>query len=197
MQLDGLAYRLVPISTKTNSSVEKGRIDTDILYDKYMNTFRYGRMNQPDVYMDSYQLRTLSVIQLRFRFARLANALANKGDTTRAEKVLDKIIELAPDKNIPYDVFMPSIAETYYRINKFEKGKSILEKLTDIADRHLKYYYSLKHNKIKSIDEEISYQMRILANAVQIARVFNQSNLTAKYEALFNKYNLQYSILMH
>jgi hypothetical protein len=196
MQLDGLAYRLVPISTKTSASVEKGRIDTDILYDKYMSIFRYGRMNQPDVYMDNYQLRTLSVIRLRYRFVRLANALADKGDTVRAEKVLDKIIELTPEKNIPYDIFIPSIAETYYRINKLEKGTSILEKITDIADRHLKYYYSLKPNKIRSIEDDISYQMRILANAVQIARVFNQNALTAKYEALFNKYNRQYSTIM-
>ena len=196
LQLDGLAFRLVPISTKTNSSVEKGRIDADLLYEKYMNVFQYGRMNQPDIFMDAYQLRTLSVIRLRYRFARLANALIEKGDTVRAEKVLDRIIELTPEKNIPYDVFIPSIAETYFRINKVEKGTALLDKIADIADRHLKYYFSLDHKRIRSIDEDISYQMRMLANAAQIAHVYNKNALITKYDELFNRYNQQYSTTM-
>jgi hypothetical protein len=193
LQLDGLAFRLVPISTKTVANFEKGRIDTEILFDKLMNTFHYGRMNAADVYLDNFHLRTFSVIRLRFRFARLANALAEKGDNKRAEQVLDKIVELTPHKKIPYDMFMPGIAEAYYRINKFEKGTAILDKMTDIADRHLKYYLSLKPNYIKSIEDEITYQMRVLMNSMQLARQYNQTNLANKAEGLLTNYNQQSS----
>ncbi len=193
LQLDGFAYRLVPISTKAASSSEKGRIDPDILYDKYMNVFQYGRMNQPDVYMDNYQLRTLSVVRLRYRFARLANSLADEGDTARAEKVLDKIVELTPDSNIPYDAFMPSIVEAYYRIKKFKKGTLILDKITDIADRDLKYYFSFRKDRIGQIEDDITYQMRTLLNAVEIAHTFGQNDLANKYNILFTEYNRQFA----
>ena len=94
LQLEGFAFKLVPI--KTVSRYEKGRIDTDILYDNYINKFHWGRMNEDDVYLDHFHLRTLNVIRLRMRFARLANALIVEGDVERAETVLDKIVELTP-----------------------------------------------------------------------------------------------------
>jgi len=195
LQLDGLAFRLVPILTKASSGIEKGRIDPDLLYDKYMNVFHYGRMNQPDVYMDNYQLRTLSILRLRYRFARLANILTDKGDSVRAEKVLDKILELTPENNIPYDFFMPTIAESYLRLNKIKKGTYILDKLADIADRHLNYYVTFDKNKIMTIEEDVYYQLRILQNITQIANSFHQNKLAQKYQGVFDNYSQQFSFL--
>jgi hypothetical protein len=196
LQLDGLAYRLVPIVTKASASIEKGRIDPDILYDKYMNVYKYGGMNQPNVYMDNYQLRTLSVIRLRYRFARLANELTGQGDTIRAEKVLDRIVELTPDNNVPYDMFMPGIAESYFRLHKIEKGTYILDKLADIADRHLQYFMTFDRKKIIRIEDDISYQMKVLQNVVQIAHTFNQDDLAARYQKLFFDYDQKLSLIM-
>ena len=50
-QLDGLAYRLVPIKSKSRSG-QIGRIDADILYTNLMEKFEYGNMNGENVYMD-------------------------------------------------------------------------------------------------------------------------------------------------
>ncbi|MCK7535201.1 MAG: hypothetical protein MZV63_31560 [Marinilabiliales bacterium] len=38
-QLEGLAYRLVPIKSENKSWFEYGRTDTEILYDNLMNKF--------------------------------------------------------------------------------------------------------------------------------------------------------------
>jgi hypothetical protein len=38
-QLEGLAYRLVPVKGVNKSWFEYGRIDTDILYENMMNKF--------------------------------------------------------------------------------------------------------------------------------------------------------------
>ena len=46
-QLEGLAYRLVPIKSQNKSWVDYGRIDTDILYDNIMNKFVWGGANDP------------------------------------------------------------------------------------------------------------------------------------------------------
>jgi len=194
LQLEGFAYRLVPIKTTTNN-FDKGRIDTDILYENLMNNFHYGRMNEPDVYLDNFHLRTLLVIRMKYRFTRLAIELAQKGDLVKAEKVLDRLVELTPKSNIPYDMFTPGIAEAYFKINKFEKGTAIFNDLIDIADRHLNYYFKLSPKFMASAEEDITYQMRILANTMQIAQQNNQTELFKKVEPLFNSYNLKFSRL--
>jgi hypothetical protein len=193
LQLDGFAYRLVPIKS-TSPGFDKGRVDTDVLYEKLMDTYKYGRMNEPDVYLDNFHLRTLLVVRMKYRFSRLAMELAEKGDFTKAEKVLDRITELTPPKNVPYDMFNPGIAEAYYKINKFDKGNKMFLSLVDIANRHLKYYASLSPKYISSIEEEITYQMRILANTMQVARQYNQVEVAKQAEELFSKFNQQFSI---
>ena len=78
MQLEGFAYRLVPIQSQSIGRYEAGRIETELLYDNLMNKFRWGGMNDPNVYLDDFHVRTISVIRLRTRFIQLANALINK-----------------------------------------------------------------------------------------------------------------------
>lgn len=194
LQLDGLAYRLVPIKTASGSNFEKGRIDTDILYDKLMNEFKYGRMNEEDVTLDHFHQRTLSVIRLRFRFMRLANALAAEGKYDKAEEVLDRIIELTPHEKIPYHLFMPGIAETYFRINQFKKGEDLFMKLLDISERHLIYYSGFKRKDQNRILEEITYHMRVIGNTMQIASQYKQNELQATAESLFKEYNSQFEV---
>ncbi len=187
LQLDGLAYRLVPIKT-TGTSFERGRIETEILYNNLMNKFIYRGINDPHVYLDNFHRRTLTVVRLRFRYMRLANKLIDEGDNERAELVLDRIIELTPNKNLPYDMFMPGIAESYYRIAKFEKGGTIQEKLIDISRRHLEYYSTFSRKQLKRINSEVTYHMRILANSMQLARDYNQTEIATKAEDLFNRF---------
>jgi hypothetical protein len=75
LQHDGFAYRLVPIKSHADDFLSVGRIDSDILYDKLMNTFKWGRMNQPDVFIDHNNQRTAMVLRLRNTFNRLAETL--------------------------------------------------------------------------------------------------------------------------
>lgn len=160
-----------------------------------MNIFLYRGMNDEDVYFDTFHRRTLSVIRIRFRFIRLANQLIEAGDNERAELVLDRIMEILPNKNLPYDMFMPGIAETYYKISKFEKGIAIQEKMIDISQRHLEYYSTFSKQQLKRINMEVTYHMRILANSVQLAREYNQTELALKAEELFNKFGETFSIM--
>lgn len=188
LQLDGLAYRLVPISTKTGSAFERGRIDSEIMYDNLMNKFRYGRMNEKDVYLDNFHLRTLSVIRLRYRFMRLANQFAAEGNFERAEEVLDRIMELAPHENVPYHVFIPGIAESYYQINKFEKGNKIFLEMVSLSDQYLNYYFSFKKKDRWRIEDEMDYHIRILRNTLHLASQYNQNELFLQAQKIYMKY---------
>jgi tetratricopeptide (TPR) repeat protein len=189
LQLDGLAYRLVPIPTRAGSTFERGRIDSEIMYDNLMNKFRYGRMNEEDVYLDNFHLRTLSVIRLRYRFMRLANQLADEGDSQRAEEVLDRIMELTPHRNMPYHVFIPGIAESYYQLNKFEKGNKIFSKVISISDQYLNYYFSFNERNRWRIKNEIDYHTRVLRNAAYLTNQYNQNELSLKAQEILMKYS--------
>ena len=83
MQLEGFAYRLVPIKSPASNRYEAGRIEPDLLYENLMNKFRYGGMNDPNVYLDDFHVRTISIIRLRTRFIQLAAELIHPGDTAR------------------------------------------------------------------------------------------------------------------
>jgi hypothetical protein len=106
----------------------------------------------------------------------------------RAELVLDRIVELTPDKNLPYDMFMPGIAETYFQIQSFEKGNQILNRMLEIAEGRLNYYTGFRLSQKRKIQDEISYYIRVLGNIMQISRQYNQLELAMKAEELLQTY---------
>ena len=88
-QLEGLAYRLVPIKSQNKSWLEYGRIDTDILYDNMINKFVWGGAKDEGVNIDYNHKRTIIVIKARLNYARLAKALGfRKGKMKKLLKFL-------------------------------------------------------------------------------------------------------------
>jgi hypothetical protein len=190
MQLEGLAYRLVPIKTPTSNRYEAARIETDRLYDNLMNKFQYGRMNQPDVYLDDFHVRTLSVIRLRTRFAQLANELINQGDTLKAVQVLDRGLDLTPNDKIPYDHTIIPMIEAYYRCKKTDKANELTDALAQICNNKLSYYLDQNQKFIASINDEIMYNFQIMQNLSSFCKKFNQKELCKKLD---DYSNAQYS----
>ncbi len=168
-QMAGLAYSLVPVKTPGRDYMNYGKIDAEELYDIMMNQYEWGRMEKPDVYLDYYNQRTLSVIKFRNNFIRLAEALLEEGKTEKAVAVLDRCMELAPNKKVPYDMFISGITyqlpdqsifhqtgiiELYFRASEQEKAMSILKEYIAILNQMISYYESLKPKFQKRIIEE-------------------------------------------
>ncbi|MFM9051168.1 MAG: protein O-mannosyl-transferase family [Bacteroidota bacterium] len=112
-QLEGLTYRLVPIYTPVTNEVATGRVATGIMYENVMNKFVFGNMNDEKIYLDENNIRMTT--NFRINLARLAEGLLSEGKKDSAVKVLDKCIEITPDKTIPYNYFMINIAALYYQ----------------------------------------------------------------------------------
>ncbi len=190
-QLEGFAYRLVPFRT-TNAGGNTGYIDTDILYDNLMNKFTWGRMNEPDVLIENYNIRVLTIMKIRDVFYRLADALLKEGKNDKAEKVLDRIVELTPNDKLPYDYFMVPITETYYKLNKTEKANALVNQLTDIYKEKLAYYLSLKGSYAGAVAYETKVGMSVIQELVKLTEVYKQDklyeNLTAEFDILLQKY---------
>jgi hypothetical protein len=191
-QMEGLAYRLVPISTPGRNFLTWGRIDTDTLYDRLMNTFRYGRMEKEDVHLDYYNIRTLSVIKLRNKFTRLASQLVDEQKLDSARLVLDRCMELMPHPKVPFDAFVPGIASGYYRSEAQEKGSSLIRQHFSALLEELTYYYDLTPEYRQTLDYEIRLALQLLQEYSNITQQFSNTELNQEINDEFNKYYQRY-----
>jgi tetratricopeptide (TPR) repeat protein len=187
MQLDGLAYRLVPIKSPPSSQLNAGRIDTDILYENLMNKFKWGRMNEPDVYLDNYHVKTISIVRMRNRFSRLAIELMNEGKREKAIEVLDRVVELTPREKIPYDNYTIGIAEAYYKCNEIDKANALINEFTEICDRIITYYLEQSKRIIEGSSYEIRYHLQMLQTMVIVTQNAGQTDLSNKINLKLNE----------
>lgn len=116
-QLEGMAYRLMPVRNEKRNDGQLGSVNTNVMYDKLVNVFKWGNMSDPRVYLDQNNLNM--TMNLRNNFGRLAESLLQEGKRDSAMKVLDKCVQEMPDKTIPYNIMMIRIAEMYYQVANY------------------------------------------------------------------------------
>jgi hypothetical protein len=179
LQFEGLAYRFVPVLTKGNS-LNRGRIDADILYDNVMNKFVWGNVNSPEVYLDEYNKKAVNITQVRYMFTRLSRALIEKGDTVRAVEVLDKLFEIYPDEKIPLTFDSFGAVELYYAGGETEKANQLVRILADNSFGLLNYYLNLPDRFASVAEEEQNRNMSMINNLVLITNRHNQTDLNTE-----------------
>lgn len=191
LQFEGLAYRFVPIKTP-KQGVTAGRIDTDILYDNVMNKFVWGNVNDPDIHMDEYNRKQINIMQARYMFTRLAQALVADGEKEKAIEVADKMFELFPNEIIPLDYSSFQMADQYYRAGAVEKGNEKVRIMADNCFAMLDYYASLPDNFASAVQSEQNRQISHLRNMVILTRNYKQDELNkeldGKLQELINKF---------
>ncbi len=192
MQLEGFAYRLVPIYTPGIARYEAARVESNLLYENLMNKFRYGGIPDSNVYLDDFHIRTLSMLRLRTRFVQLATTLINEADTAKALKVLDRCLEIAPDRKVPFDYTIVQVAASYYKCKEVARANSLIKSLADDADSKLSYYLSQRPNFILAINDEIMYNFQVIQQLVNLSKTYNQSALSQDLDAIADKHYKTY-----
>jgi hypothetical protein len=181
LQFEGLAYRFVPIKSE-NRAMNMGHINTNILYENVMNKFVWGNVNHPDVFLDDYNKKAIRIIQARYMFARLAEALVNEEQNQKAEKVIDKMFELFPNEKMPltYDSF-PAV-EQYFRAGATEKGIEKARQMAENGFAMLNYYFSLPENFARAVQEEQEREMGNIQNLLVLTRRYNLQDLNSEID---------------
>ncbi len=189
-QMEGMTYRLVPIKVNRKDK-QVGLEYTDGMYDHLMNKYEFGNMNDPSVYLDETNRRM--TMNLRSNFSRLASALIEEGKQDSAKLVLDRIMIEIPDEIIPYDYFVLPIAEAYFEVGNPEKGTEIFDRMIDIMEEQLDYYFMFngKHSKIYEPDKQ--QNLHILNQIRQIARDNARTEVMNKASSVFDKFYEMYS----
>ncbi|MGR3809309.1 protein O-mannosyl-transferase family [Jiulongibacter sp. NS-SX5] len=191
LQLEGYAYRLTPVQIP---GARDGIVNTEVMYNKVMNEFEWENLDNTDVYYDSETYLKVPIITARYSFLRLADQLVREGDNERAEKVLDKCLEVMPHESIPYDQLSANFATFYYAIDRPEKAKAITDVIVKRADEELTYFIEksktgdYKQWGFDNVQNFIQSNLRDLNMIVSITDRDDQV-LGAEYRKVYEKHS--------
>ncbi len=193
LQLEGLAYRLVPIKQNPEQQQPEGRINTEVMYDNIMNKFKWGGMDKPGVFLDNVFISSCA-LNIRQRCGALANALIEEGKKDKAIKVLDKCLQVTPQENVPYDVTMYAITMGYYQAGALDKASALSKKLFTNYESNIRYYYSFDRKEIPTFGSDPETAQDIMERLIYFANNFKQTALSKeledRYTKLLQAYNL-------
>lgn len=178
-QLEGLAYRFVPIKQTDNEEAQGGRVNTEAMYDNIMNKFVWGGMDKKGVNLDENCTRMTG--NLRMQMSVLAGALINEGKHKKAKAVLDKCLEVMPDENIAYDATVFTICGHYYDLKETQKANELAKKLFDIFESDLKVYSAQKPNHRAAFQREMSQAKEILKRLTGLTQQYKQEALSKEF----------------
>lgn len=185
LQLEGLAYRLMPYRCHS-SDKQTGGINTDILYENMMNKFKYGNMNRPGVYLDEINMRMTNT--LRNAFSRLANALLLEGKNEKAIAVCDKCIEVMPDTTVPYNDMLIPIVNVYYSCGQNDKAYAIASRLGEYCRQELFYFKQFTGVNAIYTSVEKNEAVRLLEKLIEVSKTYKQTALEKKLTTIYLNY---------
>lgn len=191
-QLEGLAYRLVPVKGVNKSWFEYGSIDTEVLYENMMNRFTWTGSSDPDVYLDYYHNRTLTVVRARLNYSKLAKQLAAEGDTARASGVINRCLELFPVSKMGYDFYFSDIISACFAAGEREKAMELSQGLADYYYNRSAYLLDQKPSVALYAEAEIANGLQMIMQAMRVCFDNGETGLAdeinVKYNELYARY---------
>lgn len=192
-QLEGLAYRFVPIKTpkaQQNSATHFGRVNTETMYNNIMEKFQWGGMDGEDIYMDENNLRMTT--NMRLQFSNLAEALITEGKDEKALNVLNKSLEVMPERNVPFTRVLHPTVEAFYAVGEKEKGNELAVRLFEIAENELEYFFSLEPGMAESIDMDMRSNYAVVSRlselAIENGATLSEGDIASRMEAITAAY---------
>lgn len=150
--MEGMAYRLMPYATESHDG-QTGEVNTEVMYTRLMEEFKWGNMNDPNVYLDETNLRMS--YNFRSTFLRVADKLRMEGQNDKALAVLDKLETLLPDAIVPYDYFNVMVGNLYMLLGEYDASAKVLTRTRERYQQDYDYY-----NSFRKKDEYISMEIQ-------------------------------------
>ena len=179
---NGLTYQLLPIEANKRM---RGMDDMDLLYDKLMNVYEWGKMEEGTMFLDDKA--QLVPQNLRSLFIQVADYYANTNKLDTAATLLDKCYSSMPESLLPMNLRLKAAsADIYYKANQIEKGDQFLTEVGDDAYALINYY-----KKFTQVDNK-NENIQILQNIGPLARAYKRDELATKYDDLFKQASALY-----
>ncbi len=184
---EGLAYRIAPVNV-TNSAVY-GMIDTDKMYQRLIEEFQWGGIDNPHVYMDENNVRM--TIKYRYAFASLARALVEEGDSTRAIAVLDTCMVHMPHEQIPFNFSIIPVIQSYYAAGAIDKALVYSEILERLETEDLAYFadaMSARPGRAEKMQFDFLQAIRDLNSLGSMALGYGETDMSRRIQEKVDMY---------
>lgn len=187
LQLDGMAYKLVPIYTPVSprSPLDMGRIDTEKMYDIVMG-WDWGNSGDTTIYHDPETRK--NSISYRSNLARLSEALIEEGKLQKAEEVLDLAMENMPVDYYGYYSLVEPYVDGYYQVGDLEKARNLWEKLAQKYQEQILWYSTF------SLEDQYKYGNNIISDIeryrslIDLLLIHQDEQIIEEKAAEFNEY---------
>ena len=185
---EGLANRITPWNTEDTGL----DIDTDRMYDNIMTKFRFGGLDNPDIYLDETVMRMCWTH--RRLFAILASALIAEGDTERALRVVQRAEEAIPETTVPhsYNGGSLDLARVWIDCGQKDVACHISEQVATTCAEYLEWYAHMTPRMQKFSSRDIMVAQYYLDVALDIMaegqspRVSEFDDKVIHYSTLFS-----------
>jgi hypothetical protein len=200
LQLDGLAFKLVPIKTATNyvdstgqnreiSLFNIGRIDTEKMYTN-IQKLEWKNINNGEIYLDEQTKR--NAISLRNSLMRLSDAFAKEGNTAKAVTVLDLSLNKLPIEDFDHYSLSLGYPEMYFKLGEQEKAKQVTNTLVRLITEQLTWLSTFDKKDSALIFDEIDRSLYMFKNLIdQVESGSTEKDFVSKIQKDFmNTVNL-------
>ena len=156
---EGLAYRITPFD-----NAKLGRtLDSEKMYDNLMHKFKFGGIDNPDIYLDETVLRMCDTH--RRMFVQLASQLIKEGKNDKALEALDYCEKVIPSATVRHDYIYSrskEMADDYAKLGEVKKAENILCQLAKNSVEYATWYMSLDDMRLAGSYDECLRHYTIL-----------------------------------
>lgn len=191
LQLDGMAYKLVPIKTSFNrrNPLDMGRIDTEKMYNIVMG-WDWGNSGGSNIYHDPETRK--NAISYRINLARLAESLILEEKLDKAKTILDLGMENMPVEYFGYYTLLEPFITGYFEVDEEQKGIDLYLQISKKYQEKLDYYATFSYRLQSRYLETIMLDVERYRSLVATLLYGNNEELLKIEAETFNSYLRQF-----
>jgi len=190
---EGFAYRLLPLKPQLVDSTqqEDERVNSAPMYNNLLNKFKWGNMKKAS-YLDPESTRMIATIIKSFNI--LAEKLLAEGKTEEAKKVLQRSIEVIPEKNYLFYYILHKYytAELLYKVNEPALANKLIENTADYIQKELNYLGDISANMPNLSQNDVQLGISVLNEMIRTTEANKQTalnqSLKTKFQALESRF---------
>ncbi len=191
LQLDGLAYKLVPIKTSSKNILENGevqeksvlnigRIDPEKMYNN-IQKWDWKTINNGKIYLDEQTKR--NTISMRNNMMRLTEEFLKQGNKEKAKEVLDLSLEKMPIKDFGHYTISMEYPKLYYQIGDKKMARKTSQTLIKLYQDKLKWYSTFSPQNLERNFDDFDMEMYLYRQIISQAEKFDDKNYVAKLQS--------------
>ncbi|MCC6447691.1 MAG: DUF2723 domain-containing protein, partial [Chitinophagaceae bacterium] len=194
LQLEGLAYKLIPVRTPGSTPNTPLRINVDKCIDLVLNKFQFGGADKPNVYFDQTNRRMLN--SSRVLAFQLAEYLLRNNRKEDALKIANHVLKSIHEKAYPTglsqeDRTMILMTNVFIKCGAKEQSKMLTEKLTQFLEDDIQYMMSLSESKRDYKREEIQFEISAIGYLANEAQQSGMEDIAKSMMDVVDKYQSQ------